>query len=154
MKRVLFFAAAVCVFGIQLYAQKAPTLPVDFAITLGDLDKAAKSADDRNIPGDALLVLNAKIGSVTVGIDEADRFVAQVELLGGAWHGEDTVDLYRAYAIFDGVEFRDFFSKRATDPIKTGDDVILIARYLGIDYDFDETTLIAYVGASAIRPLN
>ncbi len=143
--------AAALILGTLAFAEDA--MPIDFSINIEDLDMAAKSGDDGKIPGDALLVLNAQIGAVTVRADDASSFVAEVELIGGAWHGEADVSLYRAYALFEGLEFKDYFSRRASTPINSGDSVLILGRYLGLGVDYDESTTIAVVEAYEIRPL-
>lgn len=160
MKRSMFLTVCLSALALTLGAQenrnraKDLLLPVDFSITLGDLHRAAQRGDDRSIPGGKLLVLNADIGSVTLRSDTDTQFAAEVELIGGAWHGEDSVELYRAYALFEGGEFRAFFSKTSSQRVQTGQHVLILARYLGLGLDYDETTPIAVVEALGLRLTN
>lgn len=134
-------------------APKAGT-PVDFSVTIADLHRAAESGDDKFIPGDRALVIDGEIGAVTARVDTDDRFTAEVELIGGAWRGEDGVDLYRAYAIFDGTRFRDLFSRRSQSRLITGDKILVLCKYLGIGIDYDEKTPVAVLEAIDLRKVD
>ena len=162
MKRqaqILVLFLALGVFGslppVFAAKQAAPAVsensPVAFKVTIADLHRAAQSGDDKTIPGDRVLVIDAEIGSVTAKVDTDDKFTAEVELMGGAWKGEDHVDLYRAYAIFDSPRFREFFSRRSATRLLPGDKIIVLCRYLGLGVDYDEKTPVAVLEAFELR---
>jgi hypothetical protein len=156
MKRFLFTIAIAAAFSAACFAQMAAPAadgPVDFSVTLADLHRAAASGDDRGIPADRSLAIDGEVGSVTVRADTEDQFTAEVELIGGSWIGETKVELYRAYALFDGTRFRDLFSRRSAGRIQAGDRILILAKYLGIGVDYDETTPIAVIEGSALRRL-
>ncbi len=125
--------------------------PVSFKTTIADLHRAAQSGDDSRIPQDRLLLIDAEIGSITNRADTDEAFTAEVELIGGAWNGEDRIDLYRAYAIFDSPKFRDAFSRRSAGRLLAGDRIIVLCRYVGIGVDYDETTPVAVLEAFDLR---
>ena len=154
MKRTVLTIALAVAFSTALFAQKAVAPadePVAFDITLADLHRAAASGDDRNIPADRALAIDAEVGSVTVRADTDDTFTAEVELIGGTWLGEKKVELYRAYAVFDGTRYRDLFSRRSAPRVQAGDRILILAKYLGIGVDYDEKTPIAVIEGSALR---
>lgn len=125
--------------------------PVAFNVTIADLHRAAQSGDDRSIPGDRVLVIDAEIGSITNRADAEDTFTAEVELVGGAWHGEERVELFRAYVVFDSPKFRDAFSRRSATRMLPGDRLIVLCRYLGLGVDYDEKTPVAVLEAFDFR---
>ena len=156
MKRIVLTLTLAVVCAMACLAQNAAALsdePVDFSITLADLHRAAESGDDRNIPSDRALAIDAEVGSVTVRADTEEQFTAEVELIGGSWLGERKVELYRAYALFDGTRYRDLFSRRSSTRIQAGDRILILAKYLGIGVDYDEKTPIAVVEGAALRKL-
>lgn len=145
-------AAASVLFAAEK-AAPAPTAnaPVAFAVTIAELHQGAVTGDDRAIPGDRVLVIDAEIGSITNRLDSEEGFVAEVELVGGRWVGEDAVELYRVYAVFDGVQFRDWFSRRSATRLLPGDKILVLCRYLGIGVDYDEETPVAVLEAFDLR---
>ncbi len=154
---VLSLAMGVWFSAVPIFAanQAAPSVsekgPVAFKVTISDLHRAAQSGDDRSIPGDRVLVIDAEIGSITNRADADDKFTAEVELVGGAWNGEERVDLFRAYAVFDSPKFREAFSRRSATRMLPGDRIIVLCRYLGLGVDYDETTAIAVLEAFDYR---
>lgn len=154
MKRIvsaiIVLAALTCTVTAET---KVEDQPVAFAVTLADLNRAAASGDDRAIPGGKALVIDAEIGSITLRVDTDDRFTAEVELIGGAWRGEESVELYRAYALFDGLRYRDLFSRRSGTRLQAGDRILVLGRYLGIGVDYDEATPVAVIEGSELRRL-
>ena len=134
--------------AVPAYSANAP---VAFGITIGDLHRAAESGDDGAVPADRPLIIDAEIGSVSILADTDDEFAAEVELVGGLWHGEDEVELYRAYAIFEHPRFREFFSRRSATRLLPGDRILVLCRFLGIGVDYDEETPIAVVEAAELR---
>lgn len=124
---------------------------VSFKTTIAELHRAAQSGDDSGIPLDRLLVIDAEIGSITNRADSDEAFTAEIELVGGAWSGEDRIDLYRAYAIFDSPKFREDFSRRSATRLLAGDRIIVLCRYVGIGVDYDETTPVAVLEAFDLR---
>ena len=160
MKRlatVISLASFLCLTADAVFAAEkevpSPTAsaPVAFEITIADLHRAAESGDDRAIPGDRSLIVDAQIGAATIQVDTDDQFTAEVELVGGMWHGEEEVELYRAYALFDGVRFREFFSRRSATRLLPGDRILVLCRYLGIGMDYDETTPVSVVESFDLR---
>ena len=127
---------------------------IAFNISIQDVHQAAQSGDDRNIPGDLALVVDAEIGSITIRTDTDDRFVAEVELIGGSWRGEEDISLYRAYALFDNTNFREALSRRSATRLIPGDKILILCRYLGIGVDYDETSPIAVLEAIGLRRLH
>jgi len=150
MKRY-YLPSLLLAVAVSLGAQD---LPLDFSIRLADLHQAAESGDDRAIPGGKSLLIDADIGSITVRADTADQFVAEVELLGGAWRGEDAVSLFRAYAVFEGLDYKESFSPRSPQRLQPGQHLLVLAQYLGLGVDYDETTPIAVVEGLAFRLLD
>jgi hypothetical protein len=147
-----FFSSAVPAFAANNAAPKvSENSPVAFKTTLADLDRAAQSGDDRTIPGDRLLIIDAQIGSITNRADTDAAFTAEVELIGGAWKGEDRVDLYRAYAIFDAPKYRESFSRRSATRLLAGDRILLLCRFVGIGVDYDEKTPVSVLEALDLR---
>jgi hypothetical protein len=126
---------------------------IAFNIGIQDVHLAAQTGDDRNIPGDLALVVDAEIGSITIRTDTDDRFVAEVELIGGSWSGEEDISLYRAYALFDNTDFRNDFSRRSATRLSPGDKILVLCRYLGIGVDYDETSPIAVLEVISLRRL-
>jgi hypothetical protein len=154
MKRILAAIIFSCSFAGAGSAETAvEDQPVAFAVTLADLNRAAQSGDDRGIPGGKALLIDAEIGSITVRADTEERFTAEVELIGGAWRGEDTVELYRAYALFDGLRYRELFSRQSNTRLQAGDHILVLGRYLGIGIDYDEATSVAVMEGTALRKL-
>jgi len=160
MKRhvsVLAMAIVLSVSALPSFAadKAAPSVtersPLAFGVTIADLHRAAESGDDRRIPDDRLLVIDAEIGSITARADSESEFIAEVELIGGAWIGEDRVDLYRAYAVFDSPRFRDDFSRRSASRLLPGDRIIVLCKYLGLGVDYDDITPIAVLEAFDLR---
>ena len=162
MKRHVRLSILSCVFGALFWngsafaAGNAPAAvsengPVSFKTTIADLHRAAQSGDDTSIPQDRLLVIDAEIGSITNRADSDDAFTAEVELIGGAWSGDDRIDLYRTYAIFDSPKFREDFSRRSASRLMVGDRIIVLCRYVGIGVDYDETTPVAVLEAFDLR---
>lgn len=154
MKRHLSLLFILSCLSSFLFAEAPVTLdslPVAFGIRLVDLHKAAESGDDRAIPGGKALVIDAEIGSITVRAEEDDRFIAEVELIGGAWQGEESVELYRAYALFDGLPYKNLFSRRSPERLQPGDRVLILARYLGLGVDYDEKTPVAVIEGKELR---
>lgn len=147
---IIVLAALTCTVTAET---KVEDQPVAFAVTLADLNRAAASGDDRAIPGGKALVIDAEIGSITLRVDTDDRFTAEVELIGGAWRGEESVELYRAYALFDGLRYRDLFSRRSGTRLQAGDRILVLGRYLGIGVDYDEATPVAVIEGSELRRL-
>jgi len=157
MKRHVSLGCILFCLICPLFAETAGSvaaLPVAFEISLADLHHAAESGDDRAIPGGKSLTIDAEIGSVTIRTDEDDKFIAEVELIGGAWHGEDSVELYRAYAVFDGLRYKDLFSRRSSSRVQPGDRVLILARYLGLGVDYDEKTPVAVIEGTEVRRLH
>jgi hypothetical protein len=154
MKRIVSAIIVLASLTCTVTAQtKVENQPVAFAVTLADLNRAAASGDDRAIPGGKALVIDAEIGSITLRFDTDERFTAEVELLGGAWRGEESVELYRAYALFDGLRYRDLFSRRSGTRLQAGDRILVLGRYLGIGVDYDEATPVAVIEGSELRRL-
>jgi hypothetical protein len=154
MKRIVSAIIAICALAGATYAETATAdQPVAFAVTLADLNRAAASGDDRAIPGGKALVIDAEIGSITLRVDTDERFTAEVELIGGAWRGEDAVELYRAYALFDGLRYRDLFSRRSATRLQAGDRILVLGRYLGIGMDYDEATPVSVIEGAELRRL-
>lgn len=159
MKRTIAAAAAAVLSALgALRAAAAPAgsadaRPVAFAVTIADLHRAALDGDDRGIPGDKDLVVDAKIGSITIVEETDESFSAEVELIGGSWLGEENVELYRAYALFDGPAFRDLFSRRSSTRLLPGDKVLVLGTYVGIGTDYDDSTPVAVVEAKELRRL-
>ncbi len=154
MKRIVFGIIAACALAGALHAQAlVADQPVAFSVTLADLSRAAASGDDRTIPSGKALLIDAEIGAITLRVDTDERFTAEVELIGGAWRGEDEVELYRAYALFDGLRYREMFSRRSETRFQTGDHILVLGRYLGIGMDYDEATPVAVIEAAAVRRL-
>jgi hypothetical protein len=156
MKRIFSAMTILCVLTGAAFAESAATVaekPVAFSITLADLNRAAASGDDRAIPAGKALVIDAAIGSITLRVDTDERFTAEVELIGGAWRDEDAVELYRAYALFDGLRYRDLFSRRSATRLQAGDRILVLGRYLGIGMDYDEATPVAVIEGAELRRL-
>jgi hypothetical protein len=154
MKRIVSAMIVLASLTCTVTAEtKVEDQPVAFAVTLADLNRAAASGDDRAIPGGRALVIDAEIGSITLRVDTDDRFTAEVELIGGAWRGEESVELYRAYALFDGLRYRDLFSRRSATRLQAGDRILVLGRYLGIGVDYDEATPVAVIEGSELRRL-
>jgi hypothetical protein len=156
MKRIFFAIITICALATVVHAESAVAVadqPVAFAVTLADLHRAAASGDDRAVPGGKALVIDAEIGSITLRVDTDERFTAEVELIGGAWRGEEEIELYRAYALFDGLRYRELFSRRSATRLQAGDRILVLGRYLGIGIDYDEATPVAVIEAAALRKL-
>ncbi len=154
MKRIVIGIIAACALTGALQAQAlVADQPVAFSVTLADLSRAAASGDDRAIPSGKALLIDAEIGAITLRVDTDERFTVEVELIGGAWRGEDEVELYRAYALFDGLRYREMFSRRSETRLQTGDHILVLGRYLGIGMDYDEATPVAVIEAAALRRL-
>jgi len=153
MKRILalclFAAAAVFAWSQQTAAAGA----LDFSINLQDLYRAAQSGDDRFIPKNKSLILDGTVGSIMVRSDTETEFVAELELIGGTWNGDESVELLRAYIVFSGEQFRPFLARKAEGRLLSGDRILVLAQYLGIGVDYDETTAVAVVEGLALRPL-
>ncbi len=155
MKSLCTFALLVgLAAGIGAQPAARPMLPTDFSITLSDLHRAAASGDDSRIPADRLLVIHGDIGSVTVHEDGETEFVAEVELVGGAWSGDADVELHRVYVVFEGIRFRDAFSRRSPGRLQSGKTLLVLGSYLGLGVDYDETTAVAVVEAVDFRPVD
>jgi hypothetical protein len=155
------FTAFLAVFSAAfVFAAPTPppsvteSSPISFKTTMADLHRAALSGDDRPIPSDQALLIDAEIGSITVRADTDEAFAAEVELVGGSWIGEDKVELYRAYAIFESPQFRDLFSRRSAIRLLPGDKLIVLCRYLGIGVDYDETTPVPVLEAFDLRRID
>lgn len=156
-----FFVLAMALGNVfPLVAAPKPSAPagqerlVDFSVTIAELNRAAASGDDKFIPKDRALIIDGEIGSVTARVDTDERFTAEVELIGGAWRGEEGVDLYRAYAIFDGPRFRDLFSRRSQTRLGAGTKILVLCKYLGIGVDYDEKTPVAVLEAIDVRRID
>ncbi len=156
MKRIVSAIIVTCALAGAVYAESAAIVadqPVAFSVTLADLSRAAASGDDRPIPSGKALAIDAEIGSITLRVDTDERFTAEVELIGGSWRGEEEVELYRAYALFDGLRYRELFSRRSEARLQAGDRILVLGRYLGIGIDYDEATPVAVIEAAALRRL-
>lgn len=155
MKRIVSAIIVTCALAGAVHAESAAVTDqqVAFSVTLADLNRAAASGDDRAIPAGKALVIDAEIGSITLRVDTDERFTAEVELIGGSWRGEEEVELYRAYALFDGLRYRELFSRRSADRLQAGDRILVLGRYLGIGIDYDEATPVAVIEAAALRRL-
>lgn len=125
--------------GAQELSLKAP---IEYVIDLNTLYQAAQSGDDSTIPRDRLLILVGDIGSRNVIEDEEDSFLAELELVGGHWEGEESIELYRASILFDGVEYRALFDRRADDRFTNGEKLLVVAAYIGLDNDYTSDELI------------
>ena len=155
MKRVcslVFLVGMALGFGVPTIA--AQDRSVAFSVTLSDLHRAAMSGDDSAIPTDRLLVIHGDLGSVAVHADTETEFIAEVELVGGAWLEDSAVELHRAYAVFQDTRFRDAFSRRSPSRLQSGQTVLVLARYLGLGVDYDETTTVAVMEVLDFRPVN
>ncbi len=125
--------------------------PLDFSITLRDLHLAALNGDSRDIPGGRTFIIDAEIGSIDVLADDDTGFYAEVELIGGEWRSEKEVELYYAYAAFDGPQFRDSFSRRSETRFQPGDRILVLSRFMGIFIDYDGETPVSVIEALAYR---
>jgi hypothetical protein len=152
---MVLVAALAAAGTVGVFGQAAGNFSdvVAFEVGIADLHRAAQSGDDSAIPADKVLVIDAEIGAVTVAADDADGFIAEVEVIGGAWRNDDEIELYRAYAVFDGPEYREAFSKRSPTRLIPGKRILVIAAYLGIGLDYDGTTPVAIIQALALRRL-
>ncbi len=154
MKRNVFMCASLFALAAVLSSAESTATeksPVAFSVTIADLHRAAQSGDDSAIPLDKSLVIDAEIGSITVRADTDDEFIAEVELIGGSWVGEERIDLLRAYAVFESPRFRDDFSRRSATRLLPGDRLLVLCRYLGIGVDYDEKTPVSVLEAFALR---
>ncbi|MFQ3548069.1 MAG: hypothetical protein SNJ56_06995 [Termitinemataceae bacterium] len=159
MKWLNLLLFVVCSSGLGLYAQagtsfvSSRTYTVDFSITMKDLYEAAKSEDDRAIPTNRALLLDGDIGSILVHEDTDSGFSAEVEFLNGVWIGEETVLAYRVYLVFEGSQFRPYFSAKSPKRLRIGQTLLVLGIYEGLGVDYDERTIVPVVKALEIRPL-
>ena len=86
--------------------------------------------------------------------DGETEFVAEVERVGGAWSGDADVELHRVYVVFEGIRFRDAFSRRSPGRLQSGKTLLVLGSYLGLGVDYDETTAVAVVEAVDFRPVD
>lgn len=116
--------------------------PLEYDIDLYSLYRAAVTGDDSAIPRDKLLIMVGTIGSSNVIEDEEESFLAEVELVGGHWNGEESIELYRASFLFEGSTYRRLFERRGAERFANGEKLLLVAEYLGLDTDFTSDELI------------
>lgn len=143
MKEILC-TLALSLIPLTLVGAQELTLkaPINYEIDLNRLYEAALSGDDSTIPRDKLLILVGDIGSQNIIEDDGDTFLAEVELVGGHWNGEETIELYRASILFDGVAYRELFDHRSEKRFANGQKLMIVAQYLGLDNDYTGDELI------------
>lgn len=124
---------------------------IDFSITMRDLYLAAKNQDDSAIPVNKALILDGDIGTITVYEDTDMSFVVEFELLNGTWVGQEQVELYRAYMVCEGPEFRSLFSPQSQTRLKSGQTILVVGSYEGLGLDYDEKTLVPVIKVINIR---
>ncbi len=127
--------------------------PVDFSITLRELQKAVVEEINTQKLQQVYCVLDGDIASIMVRSDTEDQFIAEVELVNGMWKGEDAVEIYRIYVIFDGIHYRQYFSPQAPGHVIAGKTILVLGKYAGVATDYDGSTPVAVVEAKDVRLL-
>lgn len=154
MKRIITLLSALFLLASLAYAQHSGdrlASVLDLSIGLQELGQAARTSDDRAIPGDKLLLLNATVGSIVIFIDDGEDYSALLELIEGYWADEHTLVLNRCFARCDGASFREFFDAHSVASIARGDRILVSCRYLGLITDQARGGLAALVEAYGLR---
>jgi hypothetical protein len=129
---------------------------VDFSKELPDLQMAAEKGDENAIPRDKLLMVDGTLRSITVRSENPSSFIAEAEIVSGAWKGLEKVEFYRCYVIFQGPEYAAIFSKNALPenhiPLSTR--ILVIGRYVGLAEDYAGNGTVAVLKAYKIRRLD
>ncbi|MCX7655560.1 MAG: hypothetical protein N2Z76_03435 [Treponemataceae bacterium] len=126
---------------------------VDFSKTLEDFSRITKTRDDSWVSKSTAFVLDGTIGSMILRSDSETSFLAEVELLGGKWKDEETVELFRVYILFEGAQFRPYFLAGSPQRLRNGQYLLVLAEYLGLGTDYDAVTPIAVFRCRMVRPL-
>lgn len=154
---VLLCVSLLTASVLQAQSTKDPaegqSYTIDFSITMRDLYLAAKNQDDSAIPVNKALILDGDIGTITVHEDTDRSFVVEFELLNGTWIGQEHVELYRAYMVCEGPEFRSFFSPQSQTRLKSGQTILVVGSYEGLGLDYDGKTLVPIVRVINIRSI-
>ena len=165
MKRVLSFAVVLMLVSGMGWTQGAalqglfdPELfrnSVDVRSSLTTLTRAMDDPEEWARLSDRILLLDGVAASLSVYIDQEDEFYAEIELVTGAWHGVERVDIYRAWVIMDDPIFSGRVAERAPrerDPelILRSDRILVAARILDIFVEPDGTA-VPVLGAYEIR---
>lgn len=142
--KAIFCALTISLLPLAALAAQELSLnaPVEYDIDLYSLYQAAVTGDDNAIPRDKLLIMVGTIGSSNVIEDEEESFLAEIELVGGHWNGEESIELYRASFLFDGISYRSLFERRGSERFTNGEKLLLVAEYLGLDTDYTSDELI------------
>ncbi|MEJ5188418.1 hypothetical protein [Treponema sp. J25] len=126
---------------------------VDFSKTLEDFGRITKTLDDSWVSKSTAYILDGTIGSVIVRNDSETSFLAEVELLGGKWKDEETVELFRAYVLFEDPQFRQYFIAGSSQRLRIGQHILVLVEYQGLGTDYDAVTPIAVLRCRMLRPL-
>jgi hypothetical protein len=98
---VLLLSAPLLVYG-QTAEDFSNT--VDFALTLGDLNRVAASGDSGALP-DRLVIVEAAVASREVVNGDAEAYLGELMLVSGEWIGVSEVVRYQCVLQLTGPEF-------------------------------------------------
>lgn len=159
MKRIVIaLIGGMLLLGTKGFSQTrvgkpAEVYSVDFSKTLEDFHRITKTLDDSWVPKNTAFILDGTIGSVIIRNDSEASFLVEVELLGGKWKNEETVELFRAYVIFEGPQFLPYFTVGSSQRFRNGQPILVLAEYLGLGTDYDAVTPIVVFRCRMVRPL-
>tara|TARA_B100000614_G_scaffold189349_1_gene170358 strand:- start:76 stop:579 length:504 start_codon:yes stop_codon:yes gene_type:complete len=143
--------------AVSLDTPSAFRQAVSLEVSLADVSRAAGDMEELQALAERVLVLDGTAASITVYSTEPDDFYVEVELVGGAWNGLDSVEMYSAYVILDDPVFADRVAERVPrDPppeLIVRNDRILVAGRLVSVAETPEGTLVPVIQAFDIRGL-
>lgn len=167
MKRVLQIAVVLVLCSGTAWTQ-GPALQglfdpevfrssVDVRSSLATLTRAVDDPVEWERLTNRVLLLDGVAASLAVYVDEADEYYAEIELITGAWHGVERVEVFRAWVVLDDPLFSGRLAERAPrdpDPelILRNDRILVAARILD-RFTEPDGTVVPVLGAFEIRPM-
>lgn len=130
---------------------------IDVGSSLATLTRAVDDPQEWNRLVGRILLLDGVASSVAVYVDEDDEYYAEIELVSGAWHGVERVEIYRAWVVVDDPAFSGRILERAPrepvpDSILRNDRLLVAARILDL-FTEPDGVVVPVLGAYGIRTL-
>lgn len=128
----MLLGVSVAMLAANDYSQLQQYLDPD--TTLEDIVRRLENPEYDPAAENRLLLLDGTIASITIQEDSAEYFEAVVELAAGSWSDEETIELYRSYVVFPGIEFAPFFAGN-DERLEVGSRILTIVQPLGVIAD-------------------
>ncbi|TVR71781.1 MAG: hypothetical protein EA427_04010 [Spirochaetaceae bacterium] len=130
---------------------------VDVGSSLASLTRAIENPEEWERLSNRILLLDGVAASLAVYVDEADEYYAEIELITGAWHGVERVEVYRAWVVVDDPIFSGRLAERAPrdpdpDLILRNDRILVAVRILDL-FTEPDGAVVPVLGAFDIRKM-